>query len=180
MPAPRQAPKHERNAPECLQGGHDRAATLGCAGIIVMLATIALFVAVVAMRQVVDSVEAEALSEERADGSKAGSNAVTIEDIKREVAREEWESGTWSVTTEDLEREYELGQAYPLNGKNAALDSDTTYGKGAGMVDLVTYDKATNVMIRHYGQLGPDGRVRWYAAETVLDEDGTPKVMPRD
>ena len=175
-PTTQQAPKHETSASERHRGGCDRAATLGCAGIIVVLATVALFVAAATIWHVADF--AEALAKERADDSKTGSIAVTKEDLKREVAREEWESGAWSVTTEDLEREYELGQVYPLNGKNAALTVDTTYNKGAGMVDLVTYDKATNVMIRHYGQLEPDGRVRWYAAETVLDEEGKPKVMP--
>jgi len=114
----------------------------------------------------------------RGDGSTAGANAVTLE--KTEAARDEWEAGEWSVTTEDLTREHELGRAYPPNGKDAPITSDTTYGRGGGMVDLVTYDRATNVMIRHYGQIEPDGRVRWYAAETVLDEDGTPRVMPRD
>ena len=46
------------------------------------------------------------------------------------------------------------------------------------MVDILTMDTKTNVMIRHYGQLQPDGTVRWYAAETVLNPDGTPMVMP--
>ena len=48
------------------------------------------------------------------------------------------------------------------------------------MVDIVTYDVKTNVEVRHYGQMMPDGSVRWYAAETVLDEDGKPVVIPRE
>ena len=119
--------------------------------------------------------EAEALRSER-DGSNAGANAVTLEDL----ARDEWESGAWSVTTTDLADKPEPGETYPSNGKDTPLDSDTTYGKGAGMVDIITYDSKTNVEIRHYGQLMPDGSVRWYAAETVLDEDGKPVVMPRE
>lgn len=93
------------------------------------------------------------------DGSTAGANAVTLD---------------------DLAREYEMGQAYPSNGKDTPLTSDTIYGKGAGMVDLITWDTRTNVMVRHYGQVQEDGTVRWYAAETVLDEDGKPMATPRD
>lgn len=45
------------------------------------------------------------------------------------------------------------------------------------MVDLVTYDRATNIAIRQ--QIEPDGSVRWYAAETVPDEGGRPVTVPR-
>ncbi len=48
------------------------------------------------------------------------------------------------------------------------------------MVDLITYDMKTNAMIRHYGQLDQFGRVRWYAAETVLDEEGRPRIMSQN
>ena len=135
------------------QDGRDRAATLGCAGIVAIAIVVALFVVAAAAWAVVDAVEAEAL---------------------------EWESGAWSVTTTDLADKPEPGETYPSNGKDTPLDSDTTYGKGAGMVDIVTYDVKTNVEVRHYGQMMPDGSVRWYAAETVLDEDGKPVVMPRE
>lgn len=157
------------------QDGRDRAATLGCAGIVAIAIIVALFVVAAAAWAVVNAVEAEALRSER-DGSNAGANAVTLEDL----ARDEWESGAWSVTTTDLADKPEPGETYPSNGKDTPLDSDTTYGKGAGMVDIVTYDVKTNVEVRHYGQMMPDGSVRWYAAETVLDEDGKPVVMPRE
>ena len=45
------------------------------------------------------------------------------------------------------------------------------------MVDVVTFDRVTNVEIRHCGQLQADGTVRWYAAETVLDGQGVPVRM---
>ena len=157
------------------QDGRDRAATLGCAGIVAIAIIVALFVVAAAAWAVVDAVEAEALRSEW-DGSNAGANAVTLEDL----AKDEWESGAWSVTTTDLDNKPEPGETYPSNGKNTPLDSDTTYGKGAGMVDIITYDSKTNVEVRHYGQHMPDGSVRWYAAETVLDEDGKPVVMPRE
>ncbi|MBR3225843.1 MAG: ATP-binding protein [Atopobiaceae bacterium] len=121
---------------------------------------------------ILDAVETEAVCSEW-DGSNAGANAVTLEDL----ARDEWESGAWSVTTTDLDNKHEPGETYPSNGKDTPLDSDTTYGKGAGMVDIVTYDVNTNVEVRHYGQMMPDGSVRWYASEIVLDEDGKPVVM---
>lgn len=111
-----------------------------------------------------------ARADEAKDVSTAGANAATRYDV-------EWAAGIHSVTVEDLGREYELGCAYPLNGKEAFLDSDTTYSKGAGMVDVVTFDRVTNVEIRHYGQLQEDGTVRWYAAETVLDARGMPVRM---
>lgn len=107
------------------------------------------------------------------DGSSAGANAVTAYELR-------WDAGEHSVTIEDLEREYELGKAYPPNGKDAALSTDSTYSKGAGMVDMITYDKRTNIEIRHYGQLDEAGRVRWYAAETVIGPDGLPVVAPRE
>lgn len=110
------------------------------------------------------------------DGSNAGANAVTLEDL----ARNEWESGAWLVTTTGLANKPQLGESYPSNGKDTSHDSDTTYGKGAGMVDIVTSHAKTNVEIHHYGQMMPDGSVRWYAAETVLNEDGKPVVMPRE
>lgn len=166
------------------QDGRDRAASLGAMGIAAIVILIILAIGAVVVRNAVDSVKAKALAEEtrvgKGNGSAAGANAVTREDIVdiANTQRDEYAAGEWSVTTEDLEREYELGQAYPQNGKNAALDADTTYNRGAGMVDLVTYDRATNVEIRHYGQLQADGTVRWYAAETVLGADGKPVVMP--
>lgn len=166
------------------QDGRDRAASLGAMGIVAIVILAILIIGAVVARNVVDSVEAEALAEEargeRKDGSTAGANAVTREEIEGLAAtqRDEYTVGEWSVTIEDLEREYELGQAYPQNGKNAALDANTTYNRGAGMVDIVTYDRATNVEIRHYGQMQADGTVRWYAAETVFGADGKPVVMP--
>ena len=114
------------------------------------------------------------------DGSEAGANAVTAKEIVAETSRDTWESGEWSVTLDDLNRKYEFGEAYPANGKEAALQANTTHGRGAGMVDMITYDVTTNVEIRHYGQMQEDGTVRWYAAETVLDENGKPVVMPRN
>ena len=69
------------------------------------------------------------------------------------------------------------GARTPSNGRETFLDSDTTYSKGAGMVDVVTFDRASNVEIRHYGQLQEDGTVRWYAAETVMDAQGVPVRM---
>ena len=163
------------------QNGRDRASAIGCGAIVVVVAVAAAFAAAVLLWVNVDTYEAKATTQANPmDGSTAGANAVTMEDLAIMEHRDEWETGAWSVTVEDLEREYETGKAYPANGKNTPLDSDTTYGKGAGMVDLITYDRASNILIRHYGQLEPDGRVRWYAAETVLDENGDPVVMPRE
>ena len=133
------------------QDERDTAATYGCLGLI---AVAILFVAALLVSACSGPVEPD---EPVMDGSTAGANAVTLD---------------------DLEREYAPG-AYPANGEGAALSANTTYGRGVGMVDMVTYDSATNVMIRHYGQVQEDGTIRWYAAETVLGEDGLPRVMPR-
>ena len=157
------------------QDGRDRATTLGCAGIIGIAIVIAALLVAVVARTAAGAAETEAVRTE-ADGSNAGANAVTFE----ELVRDEWKSGEWSVTTLDLANKPEPGSTYPSNGKDTPLESDTTYGKGAGMVDVVTYDKATNVKIRHFGQLMPDGSVRWYAAETVLDNQGVPVSMKRE
>jgi len=180
IPRPTQAPRqgvHGKHA--ATQKGRDRAATLGCAGVVLVVLTILACVAAVLFRVWVDHVEGEALAKPM-DGSTAGANAVTVEELKASITHGKWESGAWSVTEEDLEREYELGKAYPANGRDAFLTANTTYGRGAGMVDLVTYDTETNAMIRHYGQLDQYGHVRWYAAETVLDEDGMPRIMPTE
>jgi hypothetical protein len=180
IPRPTQAPRqgvHGKHA--ATQKGRDRAATLGCAGVVLVVLTILACVAAVLFRVWVDHVEGEALAKPM-DGSTAGANAVTAEELLAREARGEWEDGAWSVTKEDLEREYELDAAYPLNGKKAALTANTTYNRGAGMVDLITYDMKTNAMIRHYGQLDQFGNVRWYAAETVLDADGRPRIMPTE
>ena len=158
------------------QDGRDHATTLGCVAIVAIAVVLAALVVAAVAGAVVDTVEKENPQRE-ADGSKAGANAVTYE----ELICEEWETGAWSVTTTDLANKPDPGGgAYPSNGKSTPLVSDTVYGKGAGMVDIITYDARTNVEIRHYGQLMPDGSVRWYAAETVLDEEGKPVVMPRD
>lgn len=133
------------------QDERDAAATYGC---LALLAIALLLVAAILASACSGPAEPD---EPPMDGSTAGANAVTLE---------------------DLEREYGPG-AYPANGEGAALTSGTTYGRGAGMVDMVTYDRATNVMVRHYGQVQEDGTIRWYAAETVLGEDGLPRVMPR-
>lgn len=165
IPKPGPVPEDEPEAK-----GHGRFAWLLVAG---LLAALALVVATHLVGCGPSMPAARAAVEKGADGSTAGANAATKYDI-------EWEAGIHSVTQDDLGREYELGRAYPANGKEAWLASDTTYGRGAGMVDVVTFDKATNVEIRHYGQLREDGTVRWYAAETVLDAEGVPISMERE
>lgn len=163
IPIPVQAPPREVViAGPKRKVGHVLAGLLAIAALI----AIAIFLLSCARQQPAKAVES------RHDGSTAGANAVTEFELR-------WAAGEYSVTLEDLEREHELGEAYPMNGKEAFLDSDTTYNKGGGMVDMITLDKQTNVMIRHYGQLLEDGTVRWYAAETVLDEYGQPAKMPR-
>lgn len=180
IPKPTQVPKPAHShARHMSRDGGDKAATLGYVGLAFVALTALAFIAAVLFRVWVDHVEGEALAKPM-DGSTAGANAVTAEELLVREARGEWKDGAWSVTKEDLEREYELDAAYPLNGKKAALTVNTTYNRGAGMVDLITYDMKTNAMIRHYGQLDQFGNVRWYAAETVLDEDGRPRVMPRN
>lgn len=114
----------------------------------------------------------------------AGLNAVTAEEAlageSDQSFRDEWDAGAWSVTLEDLEREPEPGTVHPSNGKNAALDANTTVGRGAGMVDLVTYDISTGVATRHYGQVTEDGSIRWYGVETVVDGNGQPVTIAGD
>lgn len=153
--------------------GRDTVAALAVIAAILLLAAFVTYSGLTQHAKASTRDEAKAM-----DGSTAGANAVTLDDLLSETPHDEWSAGEWSTTIEDLEREYELGQAYPANGKNAALDANTTYNRGGGMVDIITMDTKTNVMIRHYGQLQPDGTVRWYAAETVLNPDGTPMVMP--
>lgn len=162
----------------CHQGGRDEAAGHGAAVLLLALLAAAVWACAMLARVTVDEVGADA---NPADGSAAGANAVTLEDLAlSQTVRDEWETGAWSVTLEDLGREWgDASGAHPANGKNTPLSADTTYGRGAGMVDLVTYDRATNIAIRHYGQIEPDGSVRWYAAETVLDEGGRPVTVPR-
>ena len=173
--------RHARHAKgwEYHRDGRDAAATLGFAGIVFIALVVLLFLAAALFRAWAYDREGRATAETR-DGSTAGANAATVEELKASIAREEWQDGKWSVTKEDIERERELGQAYPPNGKEAAITTNTTYNRGAGMVDLITYDTVTNEMIRHYGQLDRFGNVRWYAAETVLDADGRPKIMPTE
>lgn len=156
------------------QNKRDRATALGLAGIVAILVVIAMAVMVAAADASVEEAKAAM------DGSDAGANAVEADELESMSATDEWEEGMHSVTIEDLEQGIDADGAYPTNGKGTPLVSDTTYGKGGGMVDVVTFDSTTNVMVRHYGQIEPDGRVRWYAAETVLDADGKPMAMPRN
>ncbi|MBP3883629.1 MAG: hypothetical protein J6D54_01650 [Olsenella sp.] len=171
---------HFANEWEHHQDGRDAAAGRGLLAITLVLVAIGLLVSLSVGCARAKDAKAGVADREPMDGSTAGANAVTLEDLGLDGARDEYLAGAWSVTAEDLAREYEMGQAYPLNGKDTPLTNDTTYAKGGGMVDMITYDLKTNVEIRHYGQLEPDGTVRWYAAETVLDEEGKPVVMPRN
>lgn len=86
----------------------------------------------------------------------------------------------WSFTATDLTAGPEPGRSYPRNGKGTPLESDTTCGKGAGVVGVVTYDAHANVEVRHHGQPMPypTATACRYAAVTVPDGDGRPVVMP--
>ena len=118
----------------CHQGGRDEAAGHGAA---VLLLAAAVWACAILARVTVDEVGADA---NPADGSAAGANAVTLEDLAlSQTVRDEWETGAWSVTLEDLGREWrDASGAHPANGKDTPLSADVTYGGGAGMVDLVT------------------------------------------
>ncbi len=162
------------------QDGRDKAISLGFWASLIYVVLIGLFFCVVVCGCTTQCTSSEVEEQpKKMDGSTAGGNAVTVEQLEGIVFRDNWEEGVYSVTLQDLERKAEEGKAYPANGKNTPLKSDTTYGKGAGMVDMITYDKATNIQIRHYGQVQEDGTIRWYAAETVLGEDGKPVAVPR-
>lgn len=163
------------------QDGRDRVANVGCGTIICIVLMVALFVAIATFQAYAKENEAGTPAKENPmDGTSAGANAVTLDSLMGQAFKDEWEAGAYSVTLNDLERKVEPGQAYPANGKNTPLHSDSTYGKGAGMVDVITYDRSTNAMIRHFGQVQEDGSIRWYAAQYVLDEDGKPIIVPHE
>lgn len=166
------------------QDGRDSAAALGFWCIVAFGMLLIICLGAVIASVAMDGVEMTALAEEaeqvkKMDGSTAGANAVTLEDFEKMAFRDEFAEGMYSVTLQDLERKAEDGGTYPANGKNTPLKSDSTYGKGAGMVDIITWDKSTNAAIRHFGQVQEDGSIRWYAAQYVFDEEGKPVVVPR-
>ena len=170
---------HLSNEWQYHQDGRDQAASLGYFGIIAIFVVVLLFVLAVIVNEAVHAEEAQ-IAEDVRDGSTAGANAVTVDDLESMAFRDEFAEGMYSVTLDDLNRAWpEEGGVYPMNGKNTPLTADTVNCKGAGMVDIVTYDKRSNVQIRHFGQVQEDGSIRWYAAQYVLDENGNVVVAPR-
>lgn len=80
-PRPTRAPRQSgRGKHAATQRGGDRAATLGCAGVVLVVLVVLACVAAVLFRAWVDRIEDDALAKPM-DGSTAGANAVTAEEL---------------------------------------------------------------------------------------------------